>query len=168
MPPPMAPRAPRRSGIPRVIGILALVFCGIGLLVNCAMYAGMRGDARTFGVFEELGFYGTWITISFVFGFLVFALHLVAGIAATAYKRSAPALITAYAVLAIASVVGDMLVVTFAFPDALQPYQADLGQSRLGLAVIALPWPIVALVLMNLRGAKRACGVATETTQDRA
>jgi hypothetical protein len=164
---PPAPMPARRSGIPRVIGIIAIVFSGFGLLMNIGMYAAyseMLRDARIFGLTGEVGFFGTWVVISFALGFLVFALHLAGGIAATTYKRLGPVLITAYAVAALLLVIGDLIVAVAASPGESRLFQ-EIGQSRLGFAVMCLPWPVVALVLMNLRSAKDACGLAAATPE---
>ncbi|HUH00562.1 MAG TPA: hypothetical protein VML75_01125, partial [Kofleriaceae bacterium] len=138
---------------------------GVGLLLNIGMYAAfseMIRDARMF--FDdggEVGFFGTWVTISFALGFVVFALQLAGGIAATMYKRLGPVLITAYAVAALLLVIGDLIVSVTASPGGSRLFQ-EMGQSRLGFAVMCLPWPVVALVLMNLRSAKDACGATPE------
>lgn len=158
---PVVPPPPSRSSIPRVIGIIAIVFSVLGVLMNVGMYAAyseaMR-SARHFGLSGEVGALDTWVTISFVLGFLIFVLHLAGGITATLYKRVAPLLISIYAVVALLAVTGD-LVVALAFSPDDSRLLREAAQSRLGFAVLALPWPIVALVLMNLRGAKQACGV---------
>lgn len=160
---PPAPMPARRSGIPRVIGIIAIVFSGFGLLMNIGMYAAfseMIRDAHMFFDHDDVGFFGTWVTISFALGFLVFVLHLAGGIAATMYKRLGPVLMSAYAVVALLLVIGDLIVAVAASPGESRLFQ-EMGQSRLGFAVMCLPWPVVALVLMNLRSAKDACGATT-------
>jgi hypothetical protein len=159
-PPPVQYRPPpQRSAIPRVVGILAIVFCVLGLLMSLGATLGPKDDLELWEVTtDQLGFFGTWLDIYLVLSVGVFALHLAGGIAAVAYKRSGPPLITIYAIVAILLSVVDVVVALTSVPESIGWVRGDLIAPRIGIAVLALPWPIVAVVLMNLRGAKRACG----------
>jgi hypothetical protein len=152
----------RRSAIPKVVGILATVFCGFGLLFSAGLALGMEDEMLQHGVSRpDLGSFATWMMVSLVLAVGVFALHLTAGIQAIRYARSAPRLMTAYAVAAIALAIGDAAISAITFPSELAggAYE-DLAVPRFGLAFLALPWPIVALVLINTRGARTACAAA--------
>lgn len=149
---------PSRSAIPRVVGILAIVFAPIGLLMSLAMTFGPKDDFRWMEISQgDLGFFGTWIDLYLVLAVGLFVLHLVGGILAVAYKKSAPPILTAYAIAAIALVVIDIAVsMSVSVPDRWM-YE-ELFFPRLFIGLVALPWPIIAVILMNVGKAKQACG----------
>jgi hypothetical protein len=151
--------APRRSSIPRVIGILAIVFAGLGILGSLAITLGVDEDMRKYGgTREAFGEFGTWTAVYLWLAAVLFAVHLTAGIQSVRYAASAPLWMTIYGALAIALVVLDIAVSVATFPHlASQQIWEDLVYPRIGLAVLALPWPIVALVMMNQRSARLAC-----------
>lgn len=154
--------APPRSAIPKVIGILAIIFCVFGLLGALAMWVGPEDDMRRLDVTKEsLGGFGTWMSVSFVFSLALFAVHLTAGIQAVRYAPSAPRWMLIYGVVAIVLVVADIFVSLAAFPDGAgherRMLREELVMPRIGLAVFALPWPIIALILMNVRPARVSC-----------
>jgi hypothetical protein len=79
----------------------------------------------------------------------------------------APRLVTAYAILAILLAISDIVLSTMLVPAHLQfdhdsyVTTAMVKESMMVRAVIegmCIPWPVVALALMNTRGAKQACG----------
>lgn len=149
----------RRSLIPRVIGILAIVFASIGLLFSLAMSFGFDDDLMKHGVTKaDLDAYGTWMTVSIVPALAVFAAHLTAGIQCVRYAPSAPTLMIIYASLALARNVADVVITALTFPAPTYTTMfEDLGAGRIGIAMMATPWPIVALVLMMLRTSRKAC-----------
>jgi hypothetical protein len=150
---------PRRSSIPRVIGILAIVFASLGLLGALGISFGVDEDLARHGTTREnLGTFGSWMLAYAPLAGLVFAVHLTAGIQSVRYAASAPRWMTIYGALAIALVLTDLAVSVATFPHLMsQEFQEDLLDPRLGLAVHSLPWPIIALVMMNQRSARLAC-----------
>jgi len=150
---------PQRSGTPRVIGILAIIFSCLGLLMSIIMTAGPMSDLDRWGIeASSLGMAGTWLYISLFAALGVFVLHLIGGIAAVRYRPSAPRLITIYGVAAIILAIGDLFIPMLGMTGHMGGRVFDsLVFPRMGYAIIALPWPIVALVMMNLRGAREAC-----------
>jgi len=157
---PLEPRT--RSSVPRVLGILATVFAPLGLLVTFGLAFGFEEELSRYNlVRSELGAFGTWLNIGALLGVALFAVHLAAGIQAIRYARSAPTLLMIYSIFALALLVMDVAISIATFPSHLPPAAFDdLVGPRIGLAVMAAPWPIVALVLISTRGARRACGRA--------
>jgi hypothetical protein len=153
----MYPYGQVRSAIPRVIGILSLVFAPIGIFFSLVFVAGPISDHHS--VPHDWQPLVTWLWITAAASVLVFAVHLVAGITATMYKPSAPRWMTIYGALGLA-----LVAARFVMPIALTPSMSDHDVlvddfvfMQVGYAVVAAPWPLVALILMNLRGAKAAC-----------
>jgi hypothetical protein len=151
--------SPTRSAMPMVLGIIAIVFAGFGLMGTGVLVLGPDEDMTKHQVtYEALGSYGTWVTVSALLSLGVFALHLTAGIFALRYSRRAPNLLTAYGVVALAFAILDI-----ALAVALSPFDVsslrfgDIIGPRIGLDVLAVPWPIVVLVLANLRRTREAC-----------
>jgi hypothetical protein len=151
-----------RSSIPKVIGILAIVFSSLGLLGSLAVTFGMEDDMRKYDVTRELlGGFGTWMMIYMVLGLALFGVHLAAGILSVKYSSGAPSWMTFYGIAALALVVADVAVSIATFPKGhgyghKVVYEAFV-YPRLGLAVLAVPWPIIALVMMNQRSARMSC-----------
>jgi hypothetical protein len=151
-----------RSNVPRVLGILATVFAPLGLLVTMGLAFGFDDELSRYGlVRSQLGAFGTWLNIGAILGVALFAVHLAAGIQAIRYARSAPMLLTIYSIFALLLLVMDVAISIATLPSNL-PAAAfdDLVGPRIGLAIMSAPWPIVALVLISMRGARRACGRA--------
>jgi hypothetical protein len=167
------PPRPLRSAIPRVVGILAIVFSCIGALFAVLMHFGPLADLESWGVTGQAGSLVSWMWGSLALSAAVFVLHLVGGIAAVTYRPSAPRLLTAYAILALLLAVADIIL-----SNALVPSYIDFGNryvtvhtlresmmARSVLEVMAVPWPIVALILINLGGSRQACaGTAPPTS----
>lgn len=111
------------------MGILAIVFAAIGLLVTFASAFGYDEELQRHSLtHEQLGGFGTWVLLAVIPGLGLFALHLTAGILSLRYSRAAPIVMTIYGVAAL-----------------------------LAVDCLAAPWPVVVLVLMNLPGARAAC-----------
>jgi Na+/proline symporter len=156
-----------RSATPRVVGILAIVFASIGVLFALVVHFGPMSDLDRWGVSKQASGLMSWMWGSLALSIGLFALHMIAGVCALIYRPSAPRLITAYALFAILLGVADIVLSMALIPDNLQlaDYisRSQVKESMLVRAVfagIALPWPIVALALMNTRSAKVACGHA--------
>jgi hypothetical protein len=164
----MQPMAPQRSGIPRVVGILAIIFACLGVGMAALFTWGPLSDIDRWDLRDQLSGEVNWIYASAVLSGVVFVLHMLGGIAAVRYAGNAPKLMTFYAVFALALAIGDMILTIVLFPKNLD---IDIYQSissikdsvvtpRVGFEFMALIWPIVALALMNTRRAKEACGGA--------
>jgi hypothetical protein len=69
----------------------------------------------------------------------------------------APKLMTIYGIAALALCAVDVIVSVALFPEELRPLFDDLVGPRIGLTILAVPWPIVALALINQRRARAAC-----------
>ena len=148
-----------RSGIPKVVGILMIIFASLGLLFGLI---GLAGNSGT-GAMDGVAAWKTFRNMSLIFGIIglgISVLHLVAGIQSIRYKANAPKLAVAYGALNIVSQI------TFAvlFYAWLKPALDKVpGASELigGMLVISLiigvTWPIIVLALMTRPGAKAAC-----------
>lgn len=159
----------QRPMTPRVVGILAIVFSCIGVLTRLVVTFGPKSDLDRWGVSLQMSGMITWLYVSLAIGVCLFILHMVGGITAVVYSRAAPRLITAYAIVAILLLVGDVVLMF-----ALMPGHIDTGVSyhsvasvrgtlvtpRLVVDVMALPWPVVALALINGKRSRAACGAA--------
>src|SRR6478609_4572079 len=89
-----------RSAIPRVIGILALVFAPMGIFFSLTWVLGSIYNHRS----EDLTAWQpllTWLWVTVGLTVLVFAAHVVAGITAVMYKPSAPRWMTIYGIVAL-------------------------------------------------------------------
>lgn len=150
---------PRRSAMPMVLGILAIVFSAIGLFGIAVLAFGFDKEmARHHVTYAGLGDYGTWIVVYSIVALAVFASHLTAGILGVRYSRRAPNVLTLYAIAALVLLVADVTlsVVLSPVPPGSRGFD-DIVGPRLGLEFLALPWPIVVLVLANLRRTREAC-----------
>lgn len=152
-----------RSLIPKVVGILAIVFASLGLLVTVTLPLGMLEDidvyVRTAGPIDE---YLTWLVIGSIVGVLVSGVHLAGGILSVRYSSRAPRWMTSYAVAAIVLIVVDVVVSVITFPEGPGPRVCAIGfdelvGSRIALGALALPWPIIVLALVNRRTVKQSC-----------
>jgi hypothetical protein len=153
-----------RSSIPKVIGILAIVFSGLGLIGTLAVTFGMDDDLRKHGLTRELlGGFGTWMQIYMVLGAALFGVHLAAGILSVKYSPAAPSWMTFYGVAALALLIADIAISEATFPSGLgrEEVYEDFVYPRIGLAVLALAWPIIVLSMMNQRSARMACAPRT-------
>jgi len=150
--PQLAP--PSRSGIPRVVGILAIIFSCMGAAGSLLFSAGPLSDLHRHR--DELGFIITWVYLWAGISALLFVLHLVGGIFAVMYRSIGLRLLTGYAVAAIVLVVLDLVLLNGFAPDVYR-VKKSLAFPRTVFDVMALPWPILVLVLVNGRRAKQAC-----------
>ena len=80
------PAFPPRSPIPKVVGILAIVFAGLGLVTSLTLTLGFEKEFRRFGITKhDLGSFGTWMNVTMLPALAVFALHLTGGIMSLKY-----------------------------------------------------------------------------------
>ena len=152
---------PRRSAIPKVVGILMIVFASLGLLVSLIALA-MSGQFDKMDVGDVgIGKLKTYHMIEQCSYLLIGILHMVAGIMCVMHKRAAPMLAVVYAVLKILVVVVIWaLVFTWLAPvldKAPKEMKAQFTMQMIVGGVINISWPIVAWVLMSRPSARAAC-----------
>ena len=149
-----------RSGTPKVMGILMIIFACLGLLTTFASFGGQ--DVSELGPEwqEKFSSVNTYLTILSVVGLALGVLHLLAGIAAVGYKKNAPKLAKLYGITALANVVIGM-VVTYALLKPLLEEMPGLGSAVGGMVIvvslIGAVWPILVLALMGGAKSKAAC-----------
>jgi hypothetical protein len=149
-----------RSAIPKVVGILMIVFASLGLLQSVISMIQAELVGETFHGHEMQ----TFAHVSLVFGLLdlgIGVLHLAAGLRSVGYKESAPRLTMLYGVLKIVTTIG-LLVVTYAFMRRALTGADDTESAIVGFGFIVagifyMAWPIVAMSLMSRPSAKAAC-----------
>ncbi len=151
-----------RSSIPKVLGILMLIFAGLGLLLSLAgMAAAAAQDVSRLSP-VEVGRLKLFNLVSNLSGLAAGGLHLAAGILAVGYHRAAPLWSTLYAGMALVRVI----VVTALYYAWLAPI-VTRGTSKafsqgygvgvvVGTAILAI-WPAVVVTLMNREAARTAC-----------
>jgi hypothetical protein len=157
----MQPMAVQRSGTPKVMGILMIVFASLGLLVGLAGLGGNDGaELREFRELEAWKNFELVTRVTGIIGLFISALHLYAGIRAVGYRRNAPALALWYAITNIVTTVLSLvLVYVWLKPalDVLPGAGAMVGTMLLVAGVISVIWPIIVLCLMTTAAAKAAC-----------
>lgn len=161
--PPYTPPPPRRSAIPKVIGIVAIVFAPIGLGLSALFLFGPLSDMSRWDHAHRWGAETAWLYGWGVLSLFLFGLHLTAGILSVRCAPSAPRIVLMYAIGAIALAVIDVPLLFALAPHANGGRDLDIRESviypRLVFDVLALVWPTIALPLMMSRGAKAACGL---------
>jgi hypothetical protein len=163
-PPEQYPGArPQRSAIPKVMGILMIVFAGIGLLGTVVdLVREPSFDRIPAKVVEE---FRTFSQISQLTGLVVSLVHLVAGILCVMYRRVGRLLANVYGVLATIRVIVVMtLLYGWLAPifDRLPLGVGETAKSYIFAAIVvasvlSLAWPVLIFVLMNVKGARAAC-----------
>lgn len=173
---------PRRSAIPKVIGILMIIFGSLGLL--SALLGLARSSLDDMQAFTD-GAMETPIVTAFaeverigkivsLVGLPISVLHLVAGIAAVRYRASAPKLAIGYAVLAALHTLATTIVTATLIMPAMEAMMRELSQNAgpigmsgfmsttmtaalIGGTIVGLAWPTVVGVLMSRQRARVAC-----------
>ena len=106
-----------KSAIPKVVGILAIVFASLGLL-TATMPLGMFEDIDVYiAAAGPIDAYLMWLLVSSLLGLALFGVHLTAGILSVRYSARAPRWITLYGVAAIVLAVLDVVVSVLTFPN---------------------------------------------------
>lgn len=151
-----------RSAIPKVVGILGIIFASFGIFGSIATAVGVDDAMWKFDTSREsLGAFGTWTLVYVAIAAALFAVHLTGAIQSVRYAPSAPRWMTLYGILALALIAADVAVSMATFPGGggyrHEAFYEELVYPRFGLAVLALPWPIIVLALMNQRSARLAC-----------
>jgi hypothetical protein len=146
----------QRSAIPKVVGILMIIFASLGLLHTLATVVQAQ-------LAKELIGSNSYTRVMLVFGLLDFAigiLHLVAGLRALGYKDSAPRLAMLYGTLKIITSLG-MMIIMYAWirgpGDMGAGEGAIVGMVFVVTAIFYMAWPIVVLALMSRPSARAAC-----------
>jgi len=158
-------RAPARSAIPKVMGILMIIFASLGLFGGLF---GLLSSVANDALFREIPQYKTWHTIELllnVTGLAIGALHLYTGVRAVGYKRNAPSFAVTYAITAmVVTLINAILVFAWIKPaleKSLGEFGGDVGAVFGPIMVfstlIALAWPTLVLILMTRPAAKAAC-----------
>lgn len=152
----------QRSGIPKVVGILMIVFASLGLI---ASLWGLAVSAASDAMLREIPQLKTWSKIDMVYsvvGLGISGLHLAAGISAVKYKASAPKLAVTYgAIVIVAYVVRAILLFAWLKPAIAKAQVPGAADALGGFIVIAtifiIIWPTIVLALMTRPAAKEAC-----------
>ena len=149
-----------RSGTPKVMGILMIIFASLGILATLASFGGQDVSELGPAWQEKFSSVNTYLTVLSVVGLGLGILHLLTGIAAVGYKKNAPKLAKIYGLTALVNVVVGMIV-TYALLKPLMDEMGGMGGAVGGMVVIVsligAVWPILVLALMTGSKAKQAC-----------
>jgi hypothetical protein len=149
-----------RSGTPKVMGILMIIFASLGILGTLASFGGQDVSALGPEWQEKFSSVNMYLTVLSVVGLGLGILHLLTGIAAVGYKQNAPKLAKIYGITALANVVIGMIV-TYALLkpllDELPGIGSAIGGMVIVLSLIGAVWPVLVLALMTSTKAKQAC-----------
>jgi hypothetical protein len=141
------------SSIPRVVGILAIIFSVIGLGIAAIFFVGPMGVLERRTSWDHHKVLQTWMIVWGLSSLVLFVLHLAGGILGIMNRTLGLRVLTAYAIAAIVLVVLDVVVLGF---YAQGRAWDKIGMPHLGYSFLAVAWPIVALVLVNTRRARAA------------
>lgn len=160
------PMKPQRSGVPRVVGVLAIIFSAFGLIGSLIWTFGPMSDAEKMHA-SDLDPVITWLWIWLVLSLGLFVLHLVGGILAVQYKPSGLKTLTWYAIAALALILVDVVLVNVLIPAQYRYDRSDDGvyfsvrTMHIAFSAMAAPWPIIALALVRGDKARQACSPST-------
>ncbi len=157
-----------RSPIPKVIGILMIIFGSIGVLGGLIGLAGGLGNDA---MLREIPEYKTLKSLNTVLGLLGLvqgAFQLYVGVRCVGYKPNAPTLAKAYAILGMVIVVINIVITMAIITPMMEKAFAGLGGGMKGMggaiggltmvfSLLGFAWPIVILALMSKSTAKAAC-----------
>jgi hypothetical protein len=161
--------APRRSAIPKVIGILMIIFGSLGLLGGLIGLV-MPSD-KTFNHLQAWKDFERITSIFGIIGLPVSAMQLFTGIMCVKYKVIAPKLALVYGLLAALLTISNAVIMFGFMKPALDAAMREAGgggpmagamSAGIGVGVIfgtiiGLSWPTVIIALMTRPGAKAAC-----------
>jgi hypothetical protein len=167
------PPGPKRSAIPKVIGILMIIFGSfavLGGLMNLAGAGGMgdlqhnpafRGDADMDAFKAAIERLESFNRINGLIGLIMGGFELFTGIAAVKYKRGAPKMAVGFGIANIAQVVLTMTLF-YAWLSPVLDKAPSMVRNMIGFgffigAVFGCAWPIIILALMTRPKAKEAC-----------
>jgi hypothetical protein len=161
-------RPPMRSAIPKVMGILMIVFGSLGVL-GALLGSIMPQDPKL----AHLPAWQEYQRIAHLMGYIgipVSAFQLIVGLICTGYKKTAPKMAMIYGGLSMAHTIANAVVMWGFAKPALNAALNQSGdramQDIMGMAVnfglvlgtiLALVWPTLVLILMSRPRAKAAC-----------
>ncbi|HTM19520.1 MAG TPA: hypothetical protein VL172_03400 [Kofleriaceae bacterium] len=175
--PQYAQRPPKRSAIPKVMGILMIIFGGLGLLGGLAAVSGASqgmnkemmdknpafhdkefGGDKLAKVIEDVQHFQRYAAIP---GLLAAAFQLWVGILAVKYKKAAPKMAMIFGVVNIVQVIGQLVLyfvwISPALSDAPPFVRSMMGMGFFVGAIFGMAWPVLILALMSRPPAKAAC-----------
>ncbi|MEZ4366558.1 MAG: hypothetical protein R2939_09760 [Kofleriaceae bacterium] len=148
-----------RSPVPKVVGILLLVFGGLGLVVNLR---GLLAVAGTAELFRDPAWRHVIRVqqVDHAVSLAVAALQVYAGFRAVTYRQNAPRMAALYAwtsILTTVALLAYAYLVALPALDALAGARALIGAGMMFAGLLAIAWPIVVLALMSRPAARAAC-----------
>jgi hypothetical protein len=149
---------PKSSAIPRVVGIIGIVFSVVGLGSSGVFTFGPMSDIKRWSDGSDLGTITNWLYAWMLLSVVLFGLHFVGSILAIMYKSVGPKLLTSYGVSAVILIVIDLVMVHGFVPrDSDFDVYGSVAISHTVFSAIAFPWPVVVLALINSRRSREAC-----------
>ena len=158
---------PQRSAIPKVMGILMIIFGSLAILIGLVGLA--TGGDKQFAHLEEWRTFEKVTQTLGMIGFPISILGFVTGILAVSYKRIAPTLALVYGVVGLIHTLLNAFVVHKYMRAAMDAAVRDLGghmdsavSGMMGVgvvlgAIIGLSWSVLVMILMTRPGAKASC-----------
>lgn len=148
----------KRSVIPRVVGILGMVFAPIGFGLALLFTLGPMSSVHRWGIEQRIAGTVSWLYISLAISLVLFAVHLAGAIASCLYRPIGPRLLVGYATGALA-LIGIDLVMMWGFMPRITDHdiKSEIAIARSIFDGLALLWPILVLSLMTSRSARAAC-----------
>lgn len=148
-----------RSSIPRVVGILAIVFSVLGIFGAIIQTVGPSEDLADVGLsLSDLGAFGTWAYAYMALSVVVFGLHLFAGILCVGYRRRSVLFTNIYGIANFALIAANVALSFMLLPEEFAFLEADGAiHARVVIEFFALPWTVTFLALMNSERAVKAC-----------
>jgi len=150
--------------IPRVVGILAIIFAAFGAAGILIWTIGPISDIDKHHLREPMAGMLSWFYACAALSIVIFGLHLAGGIMATIYKFTGLRLLTLYGVLGILVAIADLVLVFALMPDHVEGRAGLTADIRFSVSYmraffdgLALVWPVIVLALVNTRGARAAC-----------
>jgi hypothetical protein len=159
-----------RSSIPKVMGILMIIFASLGLLFGLIGLGGNKVPPEL----KDVDAFKTFGTVTMIFGVVglgVSVIHLLAGVSAVRYKTGAPKLALMYGLVNIVwNLANAIAVMAWLKPALVKAMEEQGGSHGIGFdigaivgvmvivtTVIGLIWPTLVLFLMSRPAAKAAC-----------
>lgn len=140
----------RRSSIPLVTGILAIVFSLVGIASSALFTFGPLSDLRHS---ESASTVTTWLATWLVVSGVLFLVHLLGGALSCGYRPAGRPMLVGYAIGALVLAAIDLVMVV-TLDDGSRRFRTSVLRPHLIYSAIACVWPVIVLVLMKLRGAR--------------
>jgi len=157
---------PQRSAIPKVIGILMIIFGSLGLLGGLIGLAGGIGNDEFLRRVPELGTLKTVERLMSIVGLALASAQLYVGVRCIGYKANAPGLAKVYGITAIVIVILNLVISMVVIAPMMAKAMEAAGLPGMGgmlggltfvISLFGLAWPIVILALMTRSTARSAC-----------